>query len=295
MKRYNISYFFKEGISGVWSHGFMSFASVSVIITCLVLTGSIAFLVLSLNQTIASMGDLGDIRAYVDETFSDEEVAALETKVRNISNVSGVDFIDRDRGLQELKEEFGEEAYLLDGLEYDNPIRHSFRIVVMDIDKYDETLAAVESLRGIATVHSSKNAMDALVNIKNVLQGVSVGFVVLLGMVSVFLISNTIKLATFDRREEIGIMKMIGATDAFIRAPFIIESIIISQIAAGIAFILQWIICYYISGSKFAQLPIIEIAEFSKYMFLYLIAYMVTALVIGVTGSVASIRKFLRV
>jgi len=295
MKRYNISYFFKEGISGVWSHGFMSFASVSVIITCLILTGSVAYLVLCLNQTITSLGEFSDIRAYVDDTLSDEAVVELETKIRNISNVSGVDFIDKERGLQELKEDFGEEAYLLDGLEYDNPLRHSFRIWVMDIDDYDETLSAVESLRGIATVRSSKESVDTLVNIKNVLQAVSVGFVALLGMVSIFLISNTIKLATFDRREEIGIMKMIGATDAFIRAPFVIESILLSQIAAGVAYGLQWLICWYISKSSVATLPIIEIIDFKTYMFEYLITYVVTAFVIGVTGSVVSIRKFLRV
>lgn len=295
MKRYNISYFLKEGISGVWSHGFMSFASVSVIITCLILTGSVAYLVLCLNQTIVSLGDLSDIRAYVDETLSDEAVAELETKIRNVANVSGVDFIDKERGLQEMREEFGDEAYLLDGLEYDNPLRHSFRVWVMDIDDYDETLSAIESLRGIASVRSSKDSVDVLLNVKNVLQAVSIGFVVLLGMVSIFLISNTIKLATFDRREEIGIMKMIGATDAFIRTPFVIESILLSQIAAIVAYGLQCLICWYLSQSSVSTLPIIELVDFKLYMFEYLITYMVTAFVIGVTGSIVSIRKFLRV
>ncbi|MCI6907587.1 MAG: permease-like cell division protein FtsX [Eubacteriales bacterium] len=293
--RHNFTYFMKEGVRGIFTHGFMSFASVSVITTCLVLTGTVVLLMLTLTGTITDLGSSGDIRAYVDETLSDEESEALENTLRAIPNVSGVDYIDRDRGLADLREDLGEDSALLDGLEYDNPLRNCYRIWVVSIDDYAGTVEAVENTGGIAEVYASIDAMTQLQNLRNILGYASLVFVIMLGMVSIFLISNTIKLATFDRREEIGIMKMIGATDGFIRAPFFIESLILSLIAAALAFGLQWLIGNAILDSGLASLSFMKIADFRDYILPYAGAFSGTAILIGVCGSLLSIRKFLRV
>ena len=295
MNRHNWAYFLREGIHGIFSHGFMSFASVSVMVTCFVLTGTIALLILSLNLTIDSMSQLGDIRAFVEESMSDEDAIALEEKLRAIDNVSGVDFVDKARGLTDLREQFGDDAWLLDGLEHDNPIRHCYHIWVVDIDNYEETIKAIENTKGIANVRDSLDAVKQLLNIRQILSAVSASFVLLLGMVAIFIISNTIKLATFDRRQEIGIMKMIGATDGFVRTPFIIESLVLSQFAAGTAFLLQWGAYRYILNTGLASIEFIKIFDFEAYMFYFLGAFMIAAFVFGVIGSVISIRKFLRV
>lgn len=284
-----------EGVRGIFTHGFMSFASVSVIATCLVLTGTVVLLMLTLTGTITDLGSAGDIRAYVDETLTEEESAALETALREIPNVSGVDYIDRARGLADLREELGEDSSLLDGLEYDNPLRNCYRIWVVSIDDYAGTVEAVKNTRGIAEVYASIDAMTQLQNLRSILGYASLTFVLMLGMVSIFLISNTIKLATFDRREEIGIMKMIGATDGFIRAPFFIESLTLSLIAAALAFGLQWLIGNAILDSGLASLSFMKIADFRQYMLPYAAAFTGTAILIGVCGSLLSIRKFLRV
>ena len=273
----------------------MSFASVSVMVTCFVLTGTIALLILSLNLTIDSMSQLGDIRAFVEESMSDGDAIALEEKLRAIDNVSGVDFVDKARGLTDLREQFGDDAWLLDGLEHDNPIRHCYHIWVVDIDNYEETIKAIENTKGIANVRDSLDAVKQLLNIRQILSAVSASFVLLLGMVAIFIISNTIKLATFDRRQEIGIMKMIGATDGFVRTPFIIESLVLSQFAAGTAFLLQWGAYRYILNTGLASIEFIKIFDFEAYMFYFLGAFMIAAFVFGVIGSVISIRKFLRV
>ncbi|MGI6335849.1 MAG: permease-like cell division protein FtsX [Eubacteriales bacterium] len=293
--RHNFAYFFREGVQGIFTHGFMSFASVSVITTCLVLTGTVVLLMLTLTGTIDELGSVGDIRAYVDETLSDENAAALETTLRAIDNVSGVDFIDRARGLNELKEQLGENSTLLDGLENDNPLRNCYRVWVTDIGDYQDTVRAVENTRGIAQVYASVDAVSELQRLRNILGVASLTFVIMLGMVSIFLISNTIKLATFDRREEIGIMKIIGATDGFVRAPFFIESLILSATAAVIAFVLQWIIGDAIVESALSSLTFMKVASFRDYLLPYLGAFVGTALIIGVLGSLLSIRKFLRV
>ncbi len=295
MNRHNIVYFFREGIKSIFSHGFMSLASVTVMITCLLLTGTALLLVLSVNLTIESMVTLGDIRAYVDETYTREEAEALENKLRMIDNVSGVDFIPNDRALEEMRDEFGTDSWLLDGLEYDNPLRHSYRIMVVNIDEYDQTIADIESVQGIADVHSSRESVNKLSVIRNILGTVSLSLMVLLGAVAVVIISNTIKLATFDRREEIAIMKMIGATDGFIRFPFIIESVILSQVAALIAFGLQWLAYNYIVGIGLSSIELIEMVDFTTVKYYFLGGFMGIAFMFGVLGSIISIRKFLKV
>lgn len=296
MSRHNISYYLREGFKGVFSHGFMSFAAVSVMTTCLVLTGTVVLIVLSLNLTIDSMTKIGDIRAYVDDTYTIEEAAALEDKIRSIENVSGVDFIDRNRALEELASSLGEEdAYLLEGLEYDNPLRDCYRVWVKHIDDYSETINAIQEVRGIAEVDASVKAINELRNIRTILGGASLAFVAMLGLVSVFLIANTIKLASFDRREEIGIMKMIGATNTFVRMPFVVESILLSLIAAAVAFGLQWLAADGIAASGLMNISFVELASFSDYRLEYGIAFLGVSLLLGVIGSALSIRKFLRV
>ena len=285
----------KEGVHGIFTHGFMSFACVSVITTCLVLTGTVVLLMLTLTGTISDLGTTGDISAYVDESLSDDASAALENALRAIPNVSGVDYVDKTRGLAELREKLGEESSLLDGLEYDNPLRNYYRIWVTSIDDYADTVESVKNLRGIAEVYAAVDAMVELQRMRNVLGYASLTFVLMLGMVSVFLISNTIKLATFDRREEIGIMKMIGATDGFIRAPFFIESLILSLLAAAIAFGLQYLIGNALLDSGLASISFIKIADFKDYMVEYGAVFDGIAVLIGVCGSLLSIRKFLRV
>ena len=295
MNRYNIGYFFREGIKNIFSHGFMSFASMSVMITCLVLTGTVLILVLSVNLTIESLVSLSDIRVYVDETYSQEQAQAIESKIRMINNVNGVDFISKDRALEEMRSDFGAEAWLLDGLEYDNPLRHSYRVWVLNIDDYETTIADIKSLSGVAEIHSSVESVSRLAVIRNVLGTVSIALMLMLGAVAVVIISNTIKLATFDRREEIAIMKMIGATDTFIRFPFVVESVIISQAAALTAFGLQWLVYNSIINTGLTSIQLIEVINFSDINYYFLAGFMVVAFVFGVLGSSISIRKFLKV
>jgi len=295
MNRHNIAYYFREGFAGIFTHGFMSFASVSVMIACLVLTGTILLVVLSINATISDMSEMGDIRAYVDETYSEEEAKGLQDRIFTIDNVSRLEFISNDEALDELKADFEHDSWLLDGLEYDNPLRHSYHIWVLDLDRYDETIAEIEKIPGIASIVSSSASVETLTSIRDVLSTATAVFMVLLGAVAIFIIANTIKLTTFDRREEIAIMKMIGATNTFIQAPFTIESIILSQFAAGVAFGLQWLIYHFLMQSGLSTIEQITIVSFADVQYHYLAGFMIFAFVFGVIGSSISTRKFLKV
>ena len=295
MNRHNIAYYFREGFAGIFTHGFMSFASVSVMVACLVLTGTILLLVLSINTTIDDMSALGDIRAYIDETYTEEEARALQDRIFNVENVSRMEFVSNTQALNELKEGFQYDSWLLDGLEYDNPLRHSFHIWVMDLDRYDETIAEIEKIPGVASIISSTATVKTLSNVRDVLGTASIVFMALLGAVAVFIIANTIKLTTFDRREEIAIMKMIGATNGFIQAPFTIESIILSQLSAFIAFGLEWLIYKFLLYDGLSAIEQISIVDFSSIQYYYLGGFMIFAFIFGVLGSSFSTRKFLKV
>ena len=295
MNRHNIAYYFREGFAGIFKHGFMSFASVSVMIVCLVLTGTILLLVLSINATIDSMSALGDIRAYVDETYSEQQAKALEDRIFAVENVARLEFISNTQALAELRGEFEEDSWLFDGLEYDNPLRHSFHIWVLDLDKYQDTVAAVERIPGIATVISSTATVDTLTRARDVLGTASGVFMLLLGLVSVFIIANTIKLTTFDRREEIAIMKIIGATNGFIQAPFLIESLILSLFSAGAAFGLQWLIYLGLMRSGLSSINQITIVNFPEIQYQYLAGFVIVAFLLGVVGSTVSTHKYLKV
>lgn len=295
MNRHNIAYYFREGFTGIFSHGFMSFASVSVMVACLVLTGTILMVVLSINATISDMSKLGDIRVYIDESYTEEEAKAIEDRIFAVNNVARLEFISNTEALKELKAEFQQDSWLFDGLEYDNPLRHSFHIWVMDINKYNETVKEIDKIPGIASVISASSTVSTLVRVRDVLSTASIGFMALLGTVAIFIIANTIKLTTFDRREEIAIMKMVGATNWFIQAPFTIESVILSQLSAGIAFGLQYLIYRFIIQSGLSGIEQITIIAFEDIKYYYLAGFCAFAFVFGVIGSSISTRKFLKV
>lgn len=293
--KHNFFYFIREGIRGIFKHGFMSFASISVITTCLAVTGTVILLVMTLTGTITYLGETGDICAYVDETWSDQESAALGIEICELPNISKMEYIDRTRGLEELREELGEESAVLDGLEDDNPLRNYYRLWVESIDDYAQTVENVQAVEGIADVYASVEAMQVLQRIRTIMTYAGIAFIVLLGTVAVFLISNTLKLASFDRREEIGIMKMLGATNAFVRAPFFIESMILSILSAVLAFLLQTLIGKALLTSGLSSLSFVKIADFRDYIVEFAAGDAVIALFFGISGSLSSIRKFLRV
>lgn len=295
MNRHNIAYYFREGFKGIFTHGFMSFASVSVMITCLVLTGTILLVVLSINATIDDMSEMGDIRAYIDESYGEEEARALADRIFAVDNVARLEFISNAQALEELKSGFEYDSWLLDGLEYDNPLRHSFHIWVLDLDLYDETIAGIEKIPGVATIISSSASVETLTRIRDVLGTASAVFMLLLGAVAIFIIANTIKLTTFDRREEIAIMKMIGATNWFIQAPFMIESLLLSLFSAGAAFGLEWLIYHFLMQNGLSAIEQISIVAFADVQYYFLGGFVAFAFLFGVLGSTFSTRKFLKV
>ena len=293
--KHNASYFFREGFRGIFKHGFMRFASVVVITFCLVICGTMLLLMLTLENTITDLGDTGDICVYIDETYSEKKAAELESAFRSIPEVTDLTFINRAQALEDLREKLGEQSLVLEGLENDNPLRHYYRIWVSDIDNYSAVVTSIQEMDGVAEVYASLDTMNMLIRIRSVCGVLFICLNALFGIVSILLISNTLKLTTVDRQVEIGIMKMIGATDSFIHMPFFIQSFFLSLFAGIVSFALQWGIGSALMASPLASLSFVKIADFRDYYLFFAIADGAASLFLGIIGSLLPLRKYMRV
>jgi len=184
---------------------------------------------------------------------------------------------------------------LLDGLDEDNPLRDRYRITLKDVEFTEQTADQIKAIDGIAEVKARVDLANGFVTARNMINFVLVSLIVVLFAVSIFIISNTIKLSTFDRREEIAIMKMVGATNGFIRWPFVIQGMILGLLGAAVAYFAQWGIYAYVADRVLEEFNILTLVSFEQVSPTVAIIFLATGLVVGVGGSVMTIRRFLRV
>lgn len=295
MKRFNLRYYLKEGISNFFSHRLMSVAAITVIAACLLITSSFSLVAYNLGIQVADLETQSEIMLWVDETYTRPQAQALEEEIKQVDNVETVEFIPKEESLEDYKEQMGDDAYILEGLENDNPLRDGYRIVMKDVSLHQETVDALEKIDGIAGTTSKKEFSDKLVKMRSVVNAISYTLIAMLGAVSIFIISNTVKLAMFARREEIAIMRMVGATNHFIRSPFIVEGLVLGEIAALVAFGLEWLIYDYIAEGVVGSTGLMEMVAFPQFALPLLLLMLAAGLVLGSGGSVLTIRKFLKV
>ncbi len=294
MKRYDYTYFVREGIRGIFLHGFMSFAAVGVIVACLLIMGSFTLLAVNIDRMISGFEDQNEILAFVDESLSLKEAQSIEVKLSEVPNVAGCEFITNEKALEDYRSKLTSmESDLLKGLE-ENPLRHRYRITLDDISIMGKTVGDISAVPGIEKVNARTDIAAGFVNARHVVNIVSITLIIVLLAISVFIISNTVKLATFDRREEIAIMKMVGATNAFIRWPFIIEGMLLGLLGAVFAYFVQWGIYSYLTVNDTVShaIGLIPFGELAIYI---VVVFVVAGFFVGVGGSVLTIRKFLKV
>ena len=232
-----LGYLFGEGFRGIFKHGFMSFATVTIIIACLIIMGTISLLSINIDALIGDLEDQNEIVAFVDEDMDDIGAAALEQEIRNTENVSTAEFVSREEAMDNFMGNY--DSSLMEGVDA-TVFRHRYVIQLDDIAEMAKTQKDLESIPGIAKVNAHLDYADSFIKIRNIITVVSLVLIVVLVFVSFFIMSNTIKLATFSRREEIGIMKMVGASNSFIRTPFVIEGLVLGVLGSLLAFVVQW-------------------------------------------------------
>lgn len=294
-RKFDAGYYISEGFHSIFTHGFMSFAAVCMIVACLLIMGSFSLLAVNLDHMLGDLEAENEFLAYIEEDYTEEQARALQSKIEAVPNVSQVTFVTRQEALDDFLE--GRESNdLLDSLPAE-VLRDRYRIHVEDIERLKETSEAVRQVTGVANVRAAVEIAQGFVLVRNIATGVALVLIAILAVVSLFIIANTIKLATFYRREEIAIMKMCGATNAFIRWPFIVQGMILGLAGAVVAFFLQWGV-YELVGKAVIQsdgMSLVTILPFTSLIVNILPVFCGAGLLIGVVGSVLAIRKFLQV
>ena len=295
MGKHDFGYFFHEGLSNMFSHGFMSFAAIGITVACLLIMGTFTLVAVNANELLRDLEQENEILAYVDDSYTEEQAKALQSKLEAVPNVASAKFISKEEAMEAFAEQYPDEALFQD---LDPEIfRDRFAIKITDLEQIRQTKEAVESVTGIAKVNAYEEIAGGFITVRNVATVVCVALIAVLFVVSVFIISNTIKLTTFDRREEIAIMRMVGATNGFIRWPFVYEGFLLGFLSAAIAFFLQWGLYAAVAQGVDTNdtLQLIHIIPFQQLWPAVAGIFAAAGIVIGVGGSLSAIRKFLQV
>ncbi|MET0016411.1 permease-like cell division protein FtsX [Oscillibacter sp.] len=295
MGKHNFRYFFREGISNMFSHGFMSFAAIGITVACLLIMGTFTLVAVNANQQLKDMEKDNEMLAYVDESYTTEQARMLQKEIEAQPNVASVTFITREEAMKEFQEKYADETLFQD---LDPQIlRDRYAVKTVNIQLTGETKEALEKVKGVASVTAYEEISDGLITVRNIATVVCMTLIVILLVVSVFIISNTIKLTTFDRREEIAIMRMVGATNSFIRWPFVYEGFMLGFTGAVIAFLLQWALYEAVTRGVESSdtLQLISVVNFGQLWVPVAATFLIAGVVIGVGGSLSAIRRFLQV
>jgi hypothetical protein len=257
--------------------------------------GTFTLVAYNANENLADLQQENAVVAFVDETLDEPEARALQAKVESTDNVADCQFVTRTEARDAYVEKYDDEDVYGD---LDPTVfRHRFVIHVTDPDRIMETKAAVDNIPGIAKARADEAVANGFTTVRNVAGVISIALIAILLLVSVFIISNTIKLTTFDRRDEIAIMKMVGATNGFIRWPFVYEGLLLGMFSAVIAFGLQWglyaAVAKGIANSD--SLQILTVVPFEKIWQFVAPVFLGAGILVGVGGSLTAIRRFLRV
>ena len=295
MKNNSIGYYIKEGVGSIFTHGFMSFASVCVILACLIIMGSFTLLAVNVSSIIDVFEDENVVLAFVDEALNDSQAMSLKSQIEAVPNVQSVTFIDRDDAMASFVSGY-EGSTLFENLD-SNILRHRYAVYMVDIAFTQQIQSDIHNIVGIAQVNADLGIAQGFITLKNIVSGVSVVLAVILLLVSLFIMSNTIKLATFERREEIAIMKMVGATNSFIRWPFLLEGFILGLFGSLAAYVAQWglyqlITARIVGDSVISLITVLPFAVIAVPMFIIFIAI---GIGVGVGGSALAIKNYLKI
>ena len=283
-----------QGFKNIFTHGFMSFASVAVITACLFIMGCFSLLTLNIDNMIAEMQSQNRVIAYVDEALSEDEARALESKVSKVANIETCEFVTREEAMTSFESDY--DADLFENID-SSVFRHRYVLSLTDLSLMQETKADLEGIDGIADVRAHLDYAEKFVTLRNIVSIVSVILVVTLFVVSLFIMTNTIKLATFTRREEIAIMRMVGATNGFIRLPFVVEGLVLGALGGAIAYGLVALVYHLATQKLLAAMAFgfVVLVPFSTVALPLLGVFLGVGILVGVLGGVSAIRNYLKV
>lgn len=295
MKIRTMEYFIREAIASLRRNGLMSIASVSIVALSLLILGLFLIMVLNLNNMASAIESQVQISVYLRDNLTDREIQEIGAKITAMQGITRITFVGKDEALVRFKQRLGDRQGILAALGETNPLPNAFEVKVDSPQQVKPLAEAINQIKGVENAKYGQDVVEHLFALTRMVRILGLVLIVFLALAALFIISNTIRITVFARRKEIGIMKYVGATDVFIRWPFLIEGMILGFSGALIAIFLL-IEGYSIFSAKVAEslafLPII-----AKYPFLYMVGIflLVIGTAIGALGSVISLRRFLKV
>lgn len=301
MKLSGFKYLVGQGTENIWKNKMMAFASFCVMLVSLLLVGMSVLLYMNLNSMIGGVEDKNEVIVYMDEDTSDEELAEFQTQLEQIDNIGSISFYSKEQAFEDLKENMTDYEMLFDSLEDDNPLIDSFRLRVEDISVISTTISEIGQLDHIYSVRAPMDFVNILTELQKIVSVVFVIVIAALVVISVIIVSNATKASVFMRREEIQIMKYVGATNSFIRIPFFVEGMITGLLAGCVALVITWFgydsLVELLTGQTniLSVIGMGSIISFRSIAWKVVASYLLVGTFFGACGSMLSMRKHLNV
>lgn len=297
MKRvYSPFYFIGQAVKGLWRNGVMSFASIAVLMSCLVVMGGFALLVVNIEVNLEQLGLLNQVVVYTEYDATAEQLDSMERQIWLLDNVSSVEHVTKDESLEELFSDSGEAGIFEDLQGENNPLCDYFVIEYGEVEGLSELDFQLKQIDGVRKITQRQDLATKLESLKSGVLMIFVWFLVILTAVSVFIIVNTIKLSVFARRHEITVMRYVGATGWFITLPFVIEGVIIGALSGTVGYFIEWFAYHYVERMVMdGALSMISVLSFADISPIVLLGFIGMGLITGIVGSIVSLGKYLKV
>ena len=294
MRTSNVTYLVKKGISSVWKNFVMSFASFSILMVSLLLVSCAVLLMVNVNIVMGNIEDTNEIAIYLEEGVTETQISHIRDVLSKNSDLTDIQYHSKEEALEDFRDSIPDQAELLDYLE-ENPMPETFFVRVTDLTKIRHVVNVISSIDGVEKVKAPYDFAGVLVNIRNT------AVLIALVVVSVVIVSNAIRTSVFARRNEINIMKYVGATNGFIKAPFFVEGMFIGILAGAAAWGLTWLV-YDSVFSLFSEdmtlwqmFGFFDLIPFNDIMWTVLAVNCVAGALLGAVGTVISTGKHLKV
>lgn len=292
----SLRYLFKEGFRNTWTNRMMSIASICVLMSCLVLIGCASMIFLNIESLLGRIEEENVVMVYIEDGTTKADITAMGETLKAIDNVKGIEFVAKETAweeqlatMEEAQREFFTE------ISSDIPLPDAYKVTVDDLSYFDSTIDQIKQLDHIDTIRENKDLAKKLVTIRHGIEVIAIVIIAVLLAISVFIIQNTIKLTVYSRRLEISIMKSVGATNSFVRLPFVVEGMILGIISGVVSLGVVWAF-YEFAINQFSDLLTslgLEALKFADYALPMLGAFVLIGIITGVGGALLSMGRYL--
>lgn len=295
MKGTSLKYLTREGFRNIWVNRLMTLASVTVLLACMVIIGVGAMAFFNINVLLDKVESQNVVMVYLNKEADEATVTAVGEALQQLSNVETCNFVPKEDAFQQQIEAMGGDSAIFEGLS-DNPLPDAYKVTLADLSIFDETVSQIKSIANVDTVRENSDLAGKLLSVRRAVTIVSIGLVVMLFLVALFIIANTIRITMFSRKLEINIMKAVGATNGFIRWPFFIEGVLIGIIASIVSLGVLWGL-YEIAVVSFADILAglnFTLVPFLSYALQIFGVFLLIGVFTGGIGSMISMNKYLK-